>query len=207
MNLVLSFLIVVVMSVSHAKVAADLPFFTRDDFTPVWKGEFKKGTALAQIPSFELKNQNGQVVNEKSVRGKVAVLNFFYASCGSICPGMMARMNGLNKKLAELKDVEMLSVTVTPKLDTPEKLAAYAQKRRLDLKRWSLLTGDDAEIRRIEKSLLANKDVPSKQDGESVHSENIYLMDQDGQIRGIYNASSRADLELLVADARTLVAK
>lgn len=204
MKLIVGILILVIATASQASVSEELPFYTQNDFTPVWKGEFKKGTALAEVPSFQLKNQNGQVVSDKSVRGKVTVLNFFYASCGSICPAMMTRMNGLNKKLSEIDNVEMLSITVTPKLDTPEKLAEYAQKRRLDLKRWSLLTGEDAEIRRIEKALMANKDVPSKKDGESVHSENIYLLDQEGKIRGIYNASSRADLELLVGDARQL---
>lgn len=202
-----SLLFSLLLTLVHAATpASDLPFYTENDFTPVWKGEFKKDTALASLPAFKMKNQKGQTISEATVRGKITVLNFFYASCGSICPGMMTRLQKVNEKLTSIKNVEMLSFTITPVLDTPEKLAAYAKERHLDLKRWSLLTGEDKEIRKVEAAFKANKDVPSKMEGESVHSENIYLMDQEGRIRGIYNASSWADLDLLVGDIKVLSA-
>jgi protein SCO1/2 len=33
-------------------------------------------------------NQNGEIVNQKTVDGKIYVANFIFTSCGSICPKM-----------------------------------------------------------------------------------------------------------------------
>lgn len=184
--------------------AHPLPYYTQDDFTPVWQDELSSKTVLAKIPKFQMKNQEDHLVTEKSFDGKITVLNFFYASCGSICPMLMERMKTVNQKLNSLKNVGMASITITPTLDTPEKLTSYARKRKLNLERWSLLTGAGAEVRKIEEAFKANKDVPGKQPGEVVHSENIYLLDRENRVRGIYNASSAADLELLVQDVQSL---
>lgn len=184
--------------------AAPLPYFTPDDFTPVWPEDLTPRTELARMPEFRARDQRARTVTRADFAGKIAVVNFFYASCGSVCPMLMDKMRRVHTELATIEDLEMASFTITPALDTPEKLADYARKRRLPAERWSLLTGADAEVRKLERIFKANKDVPSKREGEAVHSENVYLLDREGRIRGIYNASSAADLKLLAQDARAL---
>ncbi len=61
--------------------------------------------------------------------GRPVVLNFVFTTCGTVCPVMSQVFSQLQEKLGDQRDrVHMVSITIDPEYDTPERLAAYAKK-------------------------------------------------------------------------------
>ncbi|MGH7410939.1 MAG: SCO family protein, partial [Candidatus Methylomirabilis sp.] len=64
---------------------------------PVAKGAFLPVIKLA--PDFTLTSQTGHPVRLADLRGKVVLLDFFYASCPDICPLITGKMAALQRRL------------------------------------------------------------------------------------------------------------
>src|ERR1700678_3515067 len=64
------------------------------------------------------------------LKGKVVVINAFFATCTDSCPKMAATLEALQSRLGDRfgKDVYFLSFSVDPETDTPAKLKAYAER-------------------------------------------------------------------------------
>ncbi len=88
------------------------------------------------------------------VKDKVVAVNFVFTTCTTICPPMGANFAKLQKLLGERagRDVHLISVSVDPATDTPERLKAWGQKFGAG-PGWTLVTGDREEITRLLKSL------------------------------------------------------
>jgi protein SCO1/2 len=86
------------------------------------------------------------------VQGRVVVMNFVFTSCTTICPTMGATFARVQTLLGSRKDVALISVSIDPENDTPERLAAWG--RRLGAgPGWTLVTGSPSDISEILKSL------------------------------------------------------
>lgn len=97
----------------------------------------------------QLTTQNGQSVRLYSdlLQRKVVVINSFFAECADCCPIMFHALSDLQALLGDHlgKDVFLLSFSVDPKKDTPEKLKEYAA--RFHAKRgWLFLTGEKESV-------------------------------------------------------------
>jgi protein SCO1/2 len=91
----------------------------------------------------------------------------------------------------------VVSITVDPAVDTPERLRAYAQNYGAG-KNWWFLTGPLPEIYRIAREgfKLAVEENPPEavaQNGKMLHSTKIAMVDGQGRVRGYYNGTD-ADL-------------
>jgi protein SCO1/2 len=105
--------------------------------------------------------------------------------------------------------VRLLSVSVDPERDTPEKLRAYAQQFHARPGTWTFVTGsqktiEDAVVHGFKIAVSREKD--DSQDGFAiVHGTKFVLVDGARQIRGYYDASDGASMAKLRADAQALV--
>jgi len=108
--------------------------------------------APAPIPDVKALDQNGKALHFYSdlVRGKVVAINFVYTTCTTICPPLGATFGKLQKNLgARLgKDVFLISISVDPATDTPERLRAWGAQFGAK-PGWTLVTGDKAELNRV----------------------------------------------------------
>jgi len=85
------------------------------------------------------------------VKDRVVVMNFIFTSCTTICPTMGATFSRVQRLLGD-RNVTLISVSVDPTTDTPQRLDAWS--RKLDARPgWTLVTGDKPEIDRLLKSL------------------------------------------------------
>jgi len=85
------------------------------------------------------------------VKDRVVVMNFIFTTCTTICPTMGATFARVQRLLGDRK-VTLISVSVDPATDTPQRLDAWS--RKLDARPgWTLVTGDKPEIDRLLKSL------------------------------------------------------
>jgi protein SCO1 len=111
-----------------------------------------------RIPEASLIDQDGRPVlfHRDLVAGKVVVVNFVFTTCTTICPPMGASFGKLQKSLGERagKDVFLISISIDPAIDTPERLLAWAKKFGR-VPGWSLVTGTKSEITAVLRSLGA----------------------------------------------------
>lgn len=87
------------------------------------------------------------------LQDRVAVVNFVFTSCTTVCPALSGTMQALQQQLQERlgKEVILVSVSVDPARDTPEKLSTHAAKLGAGSD-WYWLTGKTAEINQLLKA-------------------------------------------------------
>lgn len=157
------------------------------------------------IEDFSFTNQNGKTITQKDYEGKIYVADFFFTTCPSICVPMGENMAWLQEQIKNNPKVMLLSHTVTPDIDTPEVLKAYALKKGVIDSKWNLVTGKKEDIYYIaRKSYLAVKTTNSSELYDMVHTENFVLVDQKKRIRGFYDGTNLEEVKKLLEDIKFL---
>lgn len=115
-----------------------------------------ENTNLKQIPDVSLLNQDGEEIHFYSdlVAGKVVAMNFIFTTCTTICRPMGAIFAKLQRDLGERagEDVHLISVSIDPVTDTPNRLKAWSQQLGAG-PGWTLVTGEKSDVDRLLKSL------------------------------------------------------
>ena len=97
----------------------------------------------------ELLNQDGEKVRFYTdvLKGKTLVINAFFTTCTSVCPPMNRNMEKIQEAFGARvgKDVFLVSISVDPTTDTPERLKEYAAKFHAG-KGWTFLTGKKENV-------------------------------------------------------------
>jgi protein SCO1/2 len=97
-----------------------------------------------RAPDFKLRNQDGEVVSMRSLRGRPVVVTFLYTTCQDSCPIQAQTMRGALDQLGH--DVPALAIAVDPPRDTPERARAFLSKQRAT-GRIDFVLGSRAELR------------------------------------------------------------
>lgn len=197
-------LLLLLTAITASPATGPLPYYEEKDMTPVFS---EAGQAHARVSAFKALDQNGKDVTEAALKNRITLVNFFYVQCPGICPAMMKSVQRLQKAvIKENPDVQLLSFSVMPEQDTPARLKAYSKTYGIDGGRWKLLTGDKSDIYRVGKEMFkADGAVGAQKSANSfIHTQNIYLVDQNLFIRGIYNTADAKDMANLAADLRRL---
>lgn len=151
---------------------------------------------IGHVEPFSLLDQNGRPFGSSELRGRVSVVNFFFTRCTSICPVLMRGMAGLQERYGQagIQGIQLVSISVDPAYDTPERLREYASRLRVDPSRWTLVTGDLDAVR---KAVLDGFKVPlgtAEPRGDSLveiaHTGKLVLVDPGGGIRGYYDSDA-----------------
>ena len=188
--------------------SSGLPYYNTPDFTPVWLSSEEAANKITHhVGQFSFTNQNGKAVNTDDIKGKIHVANFFFSSCGSICPKMTENFRRLQQRFIDNDDVLLLSFSVTPWIDSVPRLQLFAQKNKVNSRKWHLLTGNKADIYRIARqSYFAEEETGLTKDStEFLHTEHFLLVDQAGKLRGIYNGTLALETERLMDDIDLLI--
>lgn len=157
------------------------------------------------IADFSFTNQNGKTITQKDYEGKIYVADFFFTTCGSICPKMTSNLEEVQKAILNNPKVMLLSHTVFPEVDTVAALKAYAIKHGVVDSKWNLVTGDKKEIYTMaRKSYLAVKLGKPSQLYDMVHTENFVLVDAKRRVRGFYDGTKKEDIQKLIEDINFL---
>jgi protein SCO1/2 len=155
---------------------------------------------------FALQSSLGHEVRLDDYRGKVVLLFFGYTSCPDVCPANLAHLRTLTERLGpDAVRSQVILVTVDPETDTADRLKAYLA--RFD-DRFVGLTGSREEVDHVAKLFMVKS---HKSHGAEVtmehnrskaftdkgflyaHSQQIYLLDQQGRTRGLYFTGSPLD--------------
>ncbi|HEX6623870.1 MAG TPA: SCO family protein [Pyrinomonadaceae bacterium] len=118
-----------------------------------------------QIPDLSVYDQQGRRLKFYTdlVKGKTVAINFVFTTCTTICPPLSATFRKVQQELGERvgKDVELISISVDPATDTPERLKGFAEKFQAG-PGWTFVTGGKPEIDSLLKALGAA--TPDKND-------------------------------------------
>ena len=159
-----------------------------------------------RINDFSLTNQNKENITHFDYDDHIYVVDFFFTTCPSICPIMTENMVYLQSLLNDLPDIKLLSFSVTPEIDTPEVLKAYAQQKGVNDSRWNLLTGNKKEIYNLaRRSYLVVQQDGNGDKHDMIHTENFVLIDKQRRIRGYYDGTQRNAMDQIRADIDILL--
>lgn len=114
---------------------------------------------LSQIPDTTVYDQNGKKLHFYSdlVKGKTVAINFIFTTCTTICPPLTATFRKVQQEMGERvgRDIQMISVSVDPATDVPERLKEFSAKFKAG-PGWTFVTGDKQEIGALLKALGTN---------------------------------------------------
>jgi protein SCO1 len=151
-------------------------------------GGLRHVTAPAAIGGpFQLTDQTGQTVTEKSMQGRPSLIFFGFTHCPDVCPTTLFEISEVLKAMGkDAEGVNAYYISVDPERDTQAAMKEYLSSFDPRLKG---LTGNAEEIAKVlsEYRVYAKK-VPLK-DGDYTmdHTALIYLMDRDGKFVSPFN--------------------
>jgi protein SCO1/2 len=168
----------------------------------------KKGvdTVWHRIKNIQFTNQLGKKVSLDDLHGKIIVMDFFFTSCPSICPGLARNMKKLQESFKDNPEiVQFISVSVDPERDSVPKLRAFADRLNINHDSWWFVTGNRKEIYDFAiKELRANVFDPNI-DTAFIHTEKFFLIDSNRTLRGKYHGFNKEELAQLAKDIPTLM--
>jgi len=140
---------------------------------------------------FELSRAGGVRVRLQDYRGHVVLLFFGYTYCPDVCPTSLYTLKGVVDSLGKMADpVQVLMVTVDPQRDTPEHLEQYVHYFHPG---FVGLSGSVDEIGQVARQYHAYYKKGAASPGGYLisHSAYVYLLDQHGRTRALFDAAAK----------------
>lgn len=154
--------------------------------------------SATKIPNARVLDQNGKQLNFYTdlIKGKSVAINFVFTTCTAICPSLAATFRKVQQEArARGLDVQLISISVDPTVDTPERLQEFAKKFKAE-SGWTFVTGEKAEIDSLLQALGAA--VVNKND----HTPMVLIGNEvDGHWTRTYGLSSPAAIVNLIEAA------
>jgi protein SCO1/2 len=186
---------------------------------PIYRSMTRRLTAsppvLGVLPAFTLTDQRSQPFGSRELAGKIWVADFIFTSCQGVCPLLSERMAEVGKRARHLgPDFHLVSISVDPDRDTPERLAAYGARWGANPVSWSFLTGPEQAIQAtvVDGFKVGAGKEPSRRAGASAdggasfweifHGENLVLVDREMRIRGYFAPTAEGLDKLMEAVGR-----
>ncbi len=170
-----------------------------------------KGPALSMpLPEFHLTNERGEPYGSTDLKGRVWVADFVFTSCPTACPKLTETMAKIQHRGRNLGDAfHLVTFTVDPENDTPERLAAYALRYHASPARWTFLTGKLGDLETtVVKGFKIAMGKEETGEGSNIfsifHGERLVLVDPAGNIRGYYEATDEG-VDTLMHDVGLVV--
>ena len=164
---------------------AKLPFLGNPDIVVTIKnGKECMDTVYPKIPAFTFLSHDSIPLTQDSFKGKMWVVEFFFATCPTICPKMNQSMLQLQDEFYGNPSFGLVSITIDPSNDTPQFLDEHARMLGVKHYNWNFLTGDKEYIFNLANkgfNLYAGEN--NKVAGGFEHSGLFALVDKEGKIR------------------------
>lgn len=143
--------------------------------------------AIENLPEFSIYHlpstwttQDGESLELKELQGKVLVMVMIYTSCDFSCPQLVEDMKAIEASLSrkQLKDTQLIMVSIDPETDTPERLKEFAIENDMEEDHWLLLRGTPTATQEFAAVLSVKYTRISPID--FAHSNIISVFDKEG---------------------------
>lgn len=157
---------------------------------------------LYQLPDFQFTERSGEPFGSEGMQGKVNIVDFIFTRCRSVCPSMCTRMQQLYQEYAHSDMVQFVSIDVDPDYDSLSVMREFLAGYGVTDDRWKFIRGEmDQVVSLADAGFKVGSEFPA------LHSTRFILVDEKGQIRGYYEHSDDAAIELLKQHVQVLVRK
>lgn len=169
----------------------------------------KSFSVLNQVKPFTFTNQEGKLISEQNVQGKVYVAEYFFTSCTGICPELNTNMKDIYEKYKNEPDFLILSHTCDPETDSVVRLKKYADSLKVDNEKWLFLTGTKENLynaARVSYLLDDPKNNLENIEDQFLHTQFFALVDKNGKVRKkIYDGLKKKEMRELENDIDVLL--
>jgi protein SCO1/2 len=184
-----------------ALAQAQLPYYSNADLSPRrdWLSRRR------DVGSFVMRDQHGHQFDQSVLDHGPTVVSFFFTNCVSACPLSIEMLQHAQARMAAKGKVAptFLSISALPLVDDPGALRNYARSVKL-APGWRLATGEPEQIYKLaQRSFFSDISQPGP-DGLPAHLTRAFLVDREHRVRGIYDATSPADISRLQRDVAML---
>ncbi len=163
---------------------------------------------LSTVQPFAFFDQDGRLISNKDVNGKVYVAEYFFTTCHGICPKMNTNLRQIYEAYKSEPGFLILSHTVDPGTDSVARMKQYADSLGVDSKAWLFLTGRKDSLynaARVSYLLDDPKNNNLSTDEQFIHTQFFALVDKKGQVRKIYDGLKKDEIDALKADIKGLL--
>ena len=158
------------------------------------------------IPEFQYTATDSSQITNADLDDYIYVADFFFTFCPSICPKVTKQMLRIYEEFEDEDRFKLVSYTLDPKRDTPERLGMYGDNLGIDHKKWLFLQGTDQDET---YDFAFEHLVPAMQDDEAPgginHSGSIILIDQQRHIRSFGDGTDPEAIDKLIKDIKKLL--
>lgn len=146
-----------------------------------------------------LVDQDGRGVMLRERRGGPVLIAMFYTSCPYMCPLIVESIKRTEHALDDdgRARLRVVLVSFDSARDTPPVLKSTAEKRHIDLARWTLARAEPADVRRL--AAVLDVQYRALPDGGFNHSGVMTLLDAEGRIAARTDKLGDVDAEFLAA--------
>jgi len=130
-----------------------------------------------QVP---VEDQFGEITKLDRYKGHPVLITMFYASCPHVCPLLISTIKLTESKLSaeQRADLRVLTISIDPERDTPEKMLETMERHSVEASRWSMVRPQPGDLRTIAGVFgVKYKQLPN---GEFNHTTRIILLDREG---------------------------
>ncbi|MBT6745899.1 MAG: SCO family protein [Flavobacteriales bacterium] len=156
-------------------------------------------TVQHTIADFSFTNQFGETITQDSLFGDIIIADFFFSTCGGICPEMSKQMMVVQENFRDINDIKILSHTVNPEFDNVDVLRDYAEQYGAMKGKWHFVTGDKEQLYKMGVNSYL---IPTQEDvlapGGFLHSEMFVLIDRQQHIRGFFDGTNSNQVRDLI---------
>lgn len=128
------------------------------------------------FPNVLLTTHEGKKVRfyDDLLKDKIVLINFMYAKCEGICPGITTNLVRVQRLLGDRvgRDIFMYSFSLKPQEDTPQKLTEYTRMHKVG-PGWQFLTGDPSDMELLRRNLGFTDPDPLVDADKSSHIGNV----------------------------------
>jgi len=152
-----------------------------------------------------VEDQSGMITGLDRYQGNPVLITMFYTSCPHVCPMLVSTIKLTESKLSdeERASLRVLTISIDPERDTPEKMLDTFQRHGVDTSRWSMVRPQPDDLRTITGVFgVRYKQLP---DGEFNHTARIVLLDRDGTQLASTEQIGRHDAAFLEAIKSSLL--
>ncbi|HEY8283252.1 MAG TPA: redoxin domain-containing protein [Chloroflexota bacterium] len=145
---------------------------------------FTSGTAAK---SFVLRDQRGQMVSLRSLRGKVVALTFVSAICTAECPLIGRALGQVSRALGvDAKRMDIVAISVAPEADSPAAIRHFAALSGWKNSEYQYLSGSRKALAAVWSAygIWVGPYVPGQ---DPAHTPAVYLIDPRGRLRAYYD--------------------
>lgn len=163
----------------------------------------KRKDTISVVQPFAFLNQDGKIVTDKDVEGKVYVAEYFFTTCRGVCPRLNTNMKKVYEKFKDEKDFLILSHTSDPETDSAQQLKKYADSLGVNTSKWMFLTGRKDSLyttARISYTIDDPANNLRSIDDDFLHTQYVALVNRQGEVKKIYDGLKDSEIRAMIKE-------